>query len=329
MMAPRTSHASCAIALALLAGCDSGFDPYNRLESLRVLAIAADPPNPQPGAATTVSALLYTPEDGASEAPPNVTFAWSWCPFPGASNDGYACGVTEAEATAANGGVPVPSFNLGSGPTAKLDHTINPALLQQICKGMPGAPQVIDCDGGFPAQVKLVVTRGGETITTVSTVRLALDASIPPNNRPVVEGLSSVTEKDGVKTETVIAADPSAMLVRNVKTIVKATVPASVVETYLGKDNDLRPAMVKEKLTVTWFVESGKTDSNRTSFIDGELPFESAMANKWTPPKLKDFPRTTARIVVVVRDNRGGVGWRAGAVTLLEKKPESAAPASP
>ena len=49
--------------LALASGCaGEEFDPFNRLTSLRVLAIKSEPVAPAPGEVTTLSSLLYVPE---------------------------------------------------------------------------------------------------------------------------------------------------------------------------------------------------------------------------------------------------------------------------
>jgi hypothetical protein len=63
-------------AVLLFLGCGSRFDPDYRLMKARVLALQADPPQPQLGTATTVRALLYLPD---GETP---SYHWSWCPAP-------------------------------------------------------------------------------------------------------------------------------------------------------------------------------------------------------------------------------------------------------
>ncbi len=86
-------------------------------------------------------------------------------------------------------GIAVPAYDLGQGPTAMLPHNINPLLLQQICTGVEGLPQTIDCEGGFPAQVKLVVKAGGDEVVSVRTLRLRFGTS-EPNANPRIDGLT-------------------------------------------------------------------------------------------------------------------------------------------
>ena len=216
----------------------------------------------------------------------------------------------------------------GSNITAKLANAIDPQILVQLCKGVPGAPQLLDCAEGFPVQVKLRVKSATDEIVSVSTVRLPLPDTAP-NQRPVIDGLLAEFDRkvpngdtvQDVKEQLPIANDPVAILPRNHETVIKAVVAPTHVESYMGRDDNLKPAVVRERLTLTWFVESGDTVSSRTGYVEGGAPLERALRNKWKPALLKDFAPTTARLIVVVRDNRGGVGWRSGVVSLTEIKP--------
>jgi hypothetical protein len=333
---PRRLGWALAAAGLLLgaASCGNDFDPYNRLNSLRVLAIVADPPTPGPGETANLSALIYTPEAGAAESPATgVTYSWSWCPFPGSSNDGYPCQVTQEQLAMLSAGTPLPPLELGTTPTISLANAVNPAVLQQLCAGVPGAPQILDCTGGFPVQVKVVVQSPTDSITTVTSLRLRFDTATAANQRPTIDGLiaelpPAATAPPGTPPQVIpIDPDPTpapaVALRRNEDNVIKALIPATVIETYLGRDDDLNPAMVSEHLTLTWFVESGDTRSSRTSFVAGGIgTLEKTLSNKWKPALTKDYAPTTSRIVVVARDNRGGVAWRSGVVALTpEMKP--------
>ena len=65
---------------------------------------------------------------------------------------------------------------------------------------------------------------------------------------------------------------------------------------------------------LTWFVEGGETKSERTTFIDGVLSIDKARLNEWKTPKTKDYEPDRLRVLVVIRDGRGGVGWRTAVV---------------
>src|SRR5687767_15992619 len=69
--------------------CGDELTPYNQLEGLRVLAVAAEPPELTPTATAAVSALVYRAPELLEP-----TFAWSWCPLTAGPNAGYACALT-------------------------------------------------------------------------------------------------------------------------------------------------------------------------------------------------------------------------------------------
>jgi hypothetical protein len=297
-----------ALLLALAAiGCAEEFEAYSHLSSLRVLALAAEPAAPAPGETTTLSAMVYTP--------PGVTVtsrAWSWCPFAEPTQSGADCAITEEEL--AEMGIDAPAYDLGTGETASFTHSIDPAILAAICgAAMPGQEALVDCTGGFPVQVKLVVAAGAETITAINTLRLRFSDDHEPNANPPIDGLVAVIGG----SEQPIDAPPGPTFARGEEHEVRAEVPASASESFMGFDDDGDPAVVKERLVLSWFVESGDIADERTAFIDGVVVLEDALVNSWEPDLLEaDFDRPTADLIVVVRDSRGGTSWRRGTVTL-------------
>jgi hypothetical protein len=296
-----------------LVGCGEDFDPYNRLAGLRVLAIKAEPPAPAMGETTTLSALVFS-----EEADPNVSFAWTWCPLPGPANEGYPCLVQEAQIQEAASavGMTVPPFDLGTGPTASLQHALSPIVLQAICTGTPGLPRLVDadCQGGFPVQIMLKVKAAGDEVISVRSVRLRFAPEHEPNANPFIEGLT--VRLPDTEEDLPVMTTPEHTLPRAKETTVKATVPAAVSEPYTGLDENRQPAPTQEQLTLTWFVESGDTDDERTRFVHDGLRPQEAFENKWTPDRTKDYARDTARLIVVIRDDRGGIGWLPAAVKL-------------
>ena len=331
------------LTLAVQAGCRPDFAPYNRLTSLRVLAIQSDPPTPATGETTMLSALVFTPAaDPAAPVPVTVTYAWSWCPFPGAANDGHPCLLTEDQVTAfeAMYGVTgqVPPFDLGAAPTAMLPNTIDPMLLTALCAGVPGAPQAPDCNGGFPVQVALSVTSfddsGTQTdqVNAVFTVRLRFDGGptapyslSTPNAIPMIGAGGITATIAGVPTAIPgldAAATAPITLPRDTATALAADVAETEAEVYDGLDDDGNPATITERLFLTWFVETGVTDQSRTSFIDGSTSFPDLLTNTWTPQRFKDYSKPDARIIVVIHDSRGGVSWQNGiGIVHLESTP--------
>ena len=304
---------------AALGGCGEDFDPFNRINSLRVLAIKADPASPGPGETTTLSTLTFAPPAmsmSGDGGPPPITYQWSWCPLPGPANQGYPCTVSEAElqSMAMQAGLFVPRYDLGTEATARLIHGLNPLLLQQICAGVEGLPQTIDCEGGFPVQIKLVVKAGGDEVVSVRTLRLRFGTS-EANGNPRIDGLAIRLPEAMV--DLPIGETPEVTIPRAVASLLKAVVPLeTVAERYTGKDENMQVAMLREQLTLSWFIESGDTDEQRTRWVEGGFRPEKTFENEWTPDRVKDYAPGTSRVIVVIRDNRGGVDWRAAAVRL-------------
>ena len=57
----------------------------------------------------------------------------------------------------------------------------------------------------------------------------------------------------------------------------------------------MQPAMLREQLTLTWFVETGDTDEERTRFVEGGFRAEKTFENKWTPDRIEGLrPRHLA-----------------------------------
>jgi hypothetical protein len=319
MRPPALLAFAVVTASALAGGCGKDFDPYNRLTSLRVLALQADPALPATGETVTLTPLVYTSKNAATP-----TYKWSWCPFPGQQNSGYRCPVDESMLQGLPGADTIPPFDLGTGPTAQLPNTIDPQLLTAACGGMlPMQPERLDCTNGFPVQVMVTVTSGDESVPVVTTVRLrftptvALDPPIygldTPNALPLIDDLVARLPAGDIPIDD----PPAATLPRDVETRVRADVDMSAaVESYPGADDNGNPTTLTEHLYMTWFVESGDTDTMRTTYTNETTPWEDFQKNLWTPAPVKNYPGDTARLIVVIHDNRGGVSWRSGFVNL-------------
>ena len=317
---PSLSLAVVVIALgAGTGGCSEDFAPFTRLETLRILGMQTDPPTPTTGETSTLRALVYMPPGTSTPS-----YAWSWCPFPGSASDGYPCLVTEEMLSELPGGTGVPSFDLGTAPTASFTNSIDPALLTAVCGGMlPGQPERLNCTGGFPMQITLTIDNGVETVKAVSTVRLrftptaALDPPIygldAPNAIPTIDALTAY-RPDSVSD---IVDPPVTTIPRFTGTPIRATVDRAAVESYDSADDDGNPATLTERLFITWYVETGDLDENRTSYVsDEQAPFEALQDNVWTPDLREDYAPSTSRLYAVIHDNRGGVSWRTGTVNL-------------
>jgi hypothetical protein len=300
-------------ALAALAGActDPGFTPVSRLDKLRVLALKLTPVNPAQGESTTVEPLVYAPSGQAS------AYSWSWCPFQGNSADGYACPFTDAQVQQLAAGLGAteapPPLDLGHDPTASFKNVFPPAALAAVCAQGMGEFKP-DCDGGYPVRVKVTVDNGGESTIATVIIRLPTDASVPSNQNPSIAGMEAIL--DGQARSIDESGEVS--LPRLVETSVHARVDASASEDYQRLDRQNQPVMAKERLILSWFSEQGDIRHAQTEFIDGSTPLETALENQLEPGDLDDDPNASSRVIVVVRDNRGGVAWASGVVKLQE-----------
>lgn len=304
-------------------GCGTDFAPFNRVTGLRVLAIQGDPATPLSGETTTFSALVVTP---SSQPAPPLTYKWTWCPFAGVADNGYKCPFDEQKVDTLLtriGLPPLPAFDLGTEPTATFTNDIPAAAFDAVCSGavvLPDEPVQfsIDCSAGFPIQIMLTVSSDTDALTAVQTAKLRFDPATPANANPSIDGLSAILGAPGMPMPIVAdAADgPLVTVPRQVETRLQVDMAESVAEVYLGKDDDGNPATLTERLFLTWFIETGDTDDQRTSFYSGSTNFADLLKNNWTPGAVKNYPSDTSRIYVVAHDNRGGVSWRTGTVNL-------------
>lgn len=305
----------CALALLALgtaaaagAGCGGSFDPYNRLTSLRVLAIRSEPVAPMTGETTTIDARVYT------LAGHDVTYDWSWCPF--ATAPGAACPISEQDASAI-AGTPV-SFTLASAPDGSTTFTndIPAAALTTLCAGMGNIAKP-DCTDGFPIQLQLTVSTSDDQVQAVRPMRLRFRDTDQANVNPTISGLFA-TVGDPPQPEPFEGDPPPVLptLPRHKSTVINTVIDDGDSESYMGLDDNALPAQVNERLNLSWFVESGDTDHQRTAYIAGQVTLDDASKIKWTPAFKKDYPADTAQVIVIIRDDRNGVGWTEGTVNL-------------
>jgi hypothetical protein len=294
-----------------LAGCGADFDPPTLLSKLRLLALRAEPVNPAEGQATTLTPLVYSPSS-VTEA---LDWSWSWCPLLGQANDGYLCPISydDASALLAAAGVtaPVPAFELGADPTASLTNPFPPQVLAALCAdGFDGQP--VDCANGFPTRVSVRVSQGAATQLGTTVVRLPVTDGAVSNANPI-PGALSVDLGSG----TAALGDLGSVQVpRLADNALHVALDDSQAETYPGTGPGGGAVTLRETLLVSWFAELGDFHDARTLFIDGVESLADATTDTWKPPPVREDARPTSRLIVVVRDDRGGVGWSSATASL-------------
>lgn len=102
------------------------------------------------------------------------------------------------------------------------------------------------------------------------------------------------------------------------------------------KDNIARTRHF-EHLSIDWYAEAGdfngKVGNRRTGYTPTAVPdgtdpgpsaddlqqFDDNIANRLDLPRYEDYGKSTARIIIVVRDGRGGVGWISKQVSMEDQ----------
>lgn len=328
------------LALLGLVACDNEISSSSRLRRPRLLAVQAEPPNPVFGQTTRLRPLVYLP------AGQSVTYEWSWCPVPTSSDDGYRCPVDQAAVdnlAAQTGLVGIPPLALGNTETIEFTNPFPPSLLASLCAGDSSSTDLFlgntTADKGrvyvcapatLPVQIMLTI-RGSITESGALSLRLPTDESTPGNSNPAVSGINVLSpEASGVLDDA-----GSLLVPRDTKVRLRAEVDEAQSETYLdrqvGRNDDfvkdsngqLILAPTRERLRLTWFSEGGGFVDSATEWGPGDsdsdgqpILFSSAIENDWSTPKIEDYAASSSLVLVVVRDNRGGVSWAQGLATL-------------
>ncbi len=292
--------------------CNPDFNTPEKLEYARILAIAADPPQPATGAGTRLQPLVYVPDGEA------IGLSWSWCPLPTVPDDDYACHVDQASADIlfANLGVVAPPLDLGTAESAAWINPFPPATAAALCaSGASISPIPFPCGStGLPITIRLVVHSARGDLPAITNLYVPTDPGAAPNQNPVIHGLAL-----GASGQLLDSTGQFGVA-RGVGVPLHALVDESSAEPLASPD-----AKPFERLSFSWLVEGGDFGSDgqggaRTGYLgdpaDPESPFAAALDNTWNTPGMAEYPRETARIVVVVRDSRGGVAWTQGQARL-------------
>ena len=330
------------VALALLACSSSDFNTPTLLNKVRILAIQADPAQPALGASTTLRALVYQPPvaDGADAGVAVTGYSWSWCPLATSSADGFACPIGQDAANQLFASLAIsdaPPLDLGTGETASTTFT-NPfpaSLLASLCtyglpatSGSPGAKFACTI-AGFPITISLVVHTSTGDLPAVFFVYLPINDAIAANLNPVVKGIKIFDHQlDQAGTQEVpLNFRVPVLLDMDSSSAEVLHDPNEVLPPDLYPPTDpnnppLRPNVAPfEQLTMSWYAECGDFGANglggdRTGYLGDpnnlNSQFGTAVENTWNIPKAEGCPIEYARMIVVVRDSRGGVAWTSG-----------------
>ena len=322
--------ATILLPLFFSTSCSEAEDKYYIMDSLRVMGIKADKPWLHFGESTTLEALVFVPDNA------ELSYQWRWCPTILNSVTGYACpldqdGLNTLVEQASEGELSAPNLDLGSNASATFNNVFPSELLTAICYGaIAGSGNIgvaeIDCASTYAVSVILEVQTAEETIRAVKDLQLIVDPTITPNQNPSISGLSirdfaadlSDTEVE-TQIETlrsdaeILAADTAYTITTEEHYALFANIPEDSAQTYIKtttSEGQSSSENIEEALAISWFIEIGEFDSARTGYIPDEIDLATASQNIWIPPiDLSAFEQESAKLYVVVRDDRGGSDW--------------------
>lgn len=296
----------------MVVGCRPDIDDdASRIDRARVLAVRSDPPEAKPNEKVSLTAL-YT--DG-SRVVTNAPLGWSFCNArralaePGPIDPGCLAGTT---ATRIGGGGAVPATLSRDacrafGPDRPFAKPGEPA-------GRPADP---DPTGGF-FQPGIVVGAGIDPAKFEVRVRCSLP-SVPPevslafeqryrtNTNPEIAAVVRIGPNGDAPIGDELRASPGESIRLRVSwPHCTSAAPCGGAEPYVSFDPASRKLVDRrEALVVSWLTTAGTFVAPRTG--RDEPDFETSTDDTFVAPN----EAATGTIFVVLRDARGGVGFRA------------------
>ena len=289
-------------------GCALDFDEVHQVESLRVLAVQAEPPEIAPGEGTSVSVLWADPKGNGRE----VDFVWWVCAgfVFGADLESCEMIVPPQKISSAEGG---DRLDIPVTPEDILDTIDMPDGMGYLNITFIG---LMCADGKLPSEEKLAnpkgyehiddICKGGEAVSFFRT--LLLSESEDPQENP---GIERVMFKGEPLTPLEEEGEPPVLKCKekedcNLDVSLKLFMTEGSEQTYevveFGKVKE-----VKETLFVSWYVTGGGFEDGYRSMVDDEKydtpegPFETV----WQP----EAPGTYT-LYAVAHDVRGGASWK-------------------
>jgi hypothetical protein len=320
----RTLSVAALVALTSLPACKPNIDETTSLVmSPAVLAVRAEPPEAAPGTSITLTALYAGPDGTITSAP----IDWAFC------NDRKPLaelGPVSSRCMALRGDYFVP-LGVGAQAAGALPsdacHLFGPDVPPVVGNAPPGRPVDPDSTGGYYQPVRLAVPSAGSYAFAIGRARLTCDVTGPspdqlrqlaaethPNANPAIDAVSIpsgvLAPDDAPGARTTVAAGQHIVLHAAWAACQDGATACTGREQYARYDFGTQQVVEQhEALQVAWFASSGSFDSDHTGRdADDATAFSE---NGWTAPGAGQV-----HLWVVLRDDRGGVGWRAYTVTV-------------
>ncbi len=326
--------------LAALGGCNGDLPTASFVDKLRVLAVQADPPEVAPGDATTLRALAVEPAQPTVPTAPLSTL-WLACRVPPGVTSPLPCGLNAGEL---DGTALPPACGAATagelcvlGSDEKVTLTPSVGYLGGDASGTALVTAVVADTGAGAAACLLETARNGGLPVEPDRCVLALkrvtvrDALVPnadgrleaPNRNPALDRLYLVDEDGRVRSllDDDAAVPPSTGDTSRHERLTTARAADAAEQRADG---------TYEALALSWFTTGGAIDGGRATFDPpgcgsqddcARLPPVSYADTSWTSPTMDRAageidPDGRVRFWAVLRDDRGGVGWIAGAAMI-------------
>ncbi len=307
-------------------------DPAGKL---RVLAIAAEPPEAAPGAGVTAAALIVTHPrygvaadlDGSgrlvgSPLPRGLSVQWRLCRLRDESLAPLPCGLVDASRTVDEQelpALPAAATQLVAPPKDALPYTLVLTLIAADAAFPGGAAachdQAVQGGGVSPDAAHCVIA--------IKRIKVAADAA--PNRNPQLAGVYLGPE-DAALTELTGQAGRYPLLDAGVddsqrpQLLLVAERRPDAVES--EPDPQHAGSARPENLGASFFTTAGTLEAGRGSFFDlgcaedpAQCPMLARSAVHWQPPAGRaavEAPDGVVFFFIVLRDDRGGVSFRRG-----------------
>jgi hypothetical protein len=290
-------------ALIVLIGCQPSLDDrISLVAEPRILAVRTDPAEAAPGQHVTFDALVVDAAGEALSAP----IAWGLCTDrkPLAELAPFSDRCRHGETIAPIGVGPAATANVPADVCRRFGPEVPPSTTE-------GRPLDADGTGGFYQPVRLAVAIGGVDVVALDRLRIACGASrvsaetlalfrerYRMNVNPDVAELG-VVRNGGIAERPIVA--PGERVTIRARWAACAEAECAGREPYVLVDPVTSTLASRvETMLVSWYAAAGKFDVDRAD-SRGETS-----DNAWTAP----MQEGTVPMHVVLRDDRGGSGWK-------------------
>jgi len=291
------------------AGCGGTLDPPSLVTKLRVLAVRAQPADVLPGQMTTLDALvvgLADQVDGGAD-PGALDYLWLACLPPPGSSDVKDCAAAAGSLIASGSGLQACAQNPGAavcllGTEAQVqyqpasDAAAGNVFITMVVATVAseGAVACVRRVAGPPA-----ASPGDSCVISLKTLKVQA-AAAEINTNPAV---STFTVGPLPAGATDIHTDPPLVFKLKTKLSLQPIYQPAVA-------SELKPNGTREVLTFSWFATHKNFDHFHSGYaVDASGTVTERDDNTWTDDG--DVPGLVF-FWLVVRDDRGGVGWTDG-----------------